>query len=152
MQLLRSTEENANLILSRVLCPLRIVFAAHDYIGKFRHSCKDTKIASPQLIFQRQFFISREWSKICRGQSRNSVEQRACSFRLNHTTSRSQTNRLFDSYIKRLSKMYHVWFTRDVTTAMFVSVNKETAAMLVSQSNPQGMEFYSYAMFFFCFD
>jgi len=48
--------------------------------------------------------------------------------------------------------MYHVWFTRDVTTAMFVSVNKKTAAMLVSQSNPQGIEFYSYAMFLFCLD
>ena len=111
MQLLRSTEENANLILSRVLCPLRVVFGAHDYIGKVRHSCKDTKVASAQLIFQRQFFISREWSKTCQGQSRNSGKQRACPFRPNHTTSRSQTNRLFDSYIVSFENVPRLVYT-----------------------------------------
>ena len=36
-------------------------------------------------------------------------------------------------------------FSRDVTAAMLVSLNKGTAAMLVSPINPQGIEFYSYA-------
>lgn len=30
-------------------------------------------------------------------------------------------------------------FTRDVVEAMLVSINKETVAMLVSQTNPQGL-------------
>ena len=34
---------------------------------------------------------------------------------------------------------------------MLVSLNKGTAAMLVSQTNPQGIELYSYAKVFFCF-
>ena len=42
-------------------------------------------------------------------------------------------------------------FSRDVTVAMLVSLNKGTAAMLVSPITPLGIEFYSYANVFFCF-
>ena len=41
-------------------------------------------------------------------------------------------------------QLYRV-FSRDVTAAMLVSLNKETAAMLVSPINPLGIELYSYA-------
>ena len=34
-------------------------------------------------------------------------------------------------------------FSRDVTAAVLVSVNKGTAAMLVSSTNPPGTELYS---------
>ena len=40
-------------------------------------------------------------------------------------------------------------FSRDVTVAMLVSLNKETAVMLVSPTNPSGVEFYSFASVFF---
>ena len=40
-------------------------------------------------------------------------------------------------------------FSRDVTVAMLVSLNKETAVMLVSPTNPPGVEVYSYANAFF---
>jgi len=36
-------------------------------------------------------------------------------------------------------------FSRDVTAAMLVSLNKETVAMLVSQTNPLGIQLYSCA-------
>ena len=49
------------------------------------------------------------------------------------------------------SKTLNSWFSNDVTAAMLVPLNKETAAMLVPQTNPQGLEFYSYANFLFCF-
>ena len=42
-------------------------------------------------------------------------------------------------------------FSRDVTVAMMVSLNKGTAARLVSPINPLGIELYSYANVFFCF-
>ena len=42
-------------------------------------------------------------------------------------------------------------FSRDVTAAMLVSLNKATAAMLVSPTNPLEIELYSYANAFFCF-
>ena len=42
-------------------------------------------------------------------------------------------------------------FSRDVTEAMFLSLNKGTVAMLVSPTNPPGTELYSYANVFFCF-
>ena len=42
-------------------------------------------------------------------------------------------------------------FSRDVTAAMLASLNKGTAAMLVSPTNPLGIEFYSYANVFFWF-
>ena len=41
-------------------------------------------------------------------------------------------------------------FSRDVTAAMLVSLNKETAAML-PPTNPPGFELNSYANVFFCF-
>ena len=46
--------------------------------------------------------------------------------------------------------LYRV-FSRDVTAAMLVSLNKGTAAMLVSPINPPGIEIYSYANVFFWF-
>ena len=42
-------------------------------------------------------------------------------------------------------------FSRDVTAAMLVSLNKGKAAMLVSPINPPGIEFYSYAFYMFPF-
>ena len=41
-------------------------------------------------------------------------------------------------------------FSSDVTSAMLVSQNKETAAMLVSQTSPLGVETLSYVKAFFC--
>ena len=46
--------------------------------------------------------------------------------------------------------LYRV-FSRDVTAAMLVSLNKGVAAMLVSQTNPPGIELCSYGNVFFCF-
>ena len=51
---------------------------------------------------------------------------------------------------KRLQLSYRV-FSRDVTTAMLVSPNKGTAAMLVYATSPLGTELYSYANVFFLF-
>ena len=42
-------------------------------------------------------------------------------------------------------------FSRDVTAAMLVSLNKGTAAMLVSATNPLGIELFCHANVFFCF-
>ena len=42
-------------------------------------------------------------------------------------------------------------FSRDLTAAMFVSLNKGTAAMLVSTINPPGIQLFSCANVFFCF-
>ena len=61
---------------------------------------------------------------------------------------------LFRSMIKRTETRFHENHTvvsRDVTAAMLVSLNKGTAAMLLSQINPPGIELYSYANVFFCF-
>ena len=41
-------------------------------------------------------------------------------------------------------------FSCDVTAAMFVSLNKGTATMLVSPTNPPRIEVYSCANVFFC--
>ena len=41
-------------------------------------------------------------------------------------------------------------FLRDVTAAIFVFLNNETAAMLVYPENPVGVELFSYANAFFC--
>ena len=41
-------------------------------------------------------------------------------------------------------------FSHDVTAAILVSHNNKTAAMLVSQTSPLGVEFLSYANAFFC--
>ena len=40
-------------------------------------------------------------------------------------------------------------FSRDVTAAMLGALNKGMAAMLVSPTNPLGIELYSYASVFF---
>ena len=42
-------------------------------------------------------------------------------------------------------------FSRDVTADMLVSLNKGTAAKLVSPINPTGIEFYSYVNVSNCF-
>ena len=41
-------------------------------------------------------------------------------------------------------------FSHDVTAAILVSQNNETAAMLVSQASPVGVEVFSYSNEFFC--
>ena len=41
-------------------------------------------------------------------------------------------------------------FSHDVMVAIFVSQNNETAAMLVSQTSPVGVELFSYVNAFFC--
>ena len=41
-------------------------------------------------------------------------------------------------------------FSHDVLAAILVSQNNETAAMLVSQTSPVGIELFSYANVFFC--
>ena len=43
-------------------------------------------------------------------------------------------------------------FSHDVTAAILVSQNNETVAMLVSQTSPLGVELFSYANAFFCFN
>ena len=48
-----------------------------------------------------------------------------------------------------LKASYRV-FSYDVTAAILVSQTLETAAMLVSQINPVGVELFSYANTFFC--
>ena len=49
-------------------------------------------------------------------------------------------------------KSLHVYrvFSHDVMVAILVSHNNKTAAMLVSQTNPVGVELFSYANAFFC--
>ena len=46
-------------------------------------------------------------------------------------------------------KSYRV-FSHDVTAAILVSLDNETAAMLVSQNGPVGVELFSYANALFC--
>ena len=41
-------------------------------------------------------------------------------------------------------------FSHDVTVAILVSQNNETAAMLVSQTSPVGVELFFYVNAFFC--
>ena len=48
-------------------------------------------------------------------------------------------------------KFYRV-FSHDVTAAILVSQKNETAAMLVSQTSPVGVELFSYANAFSCFN
>ena len=52
-------------------------------------------------------------------------------------------------WLYRCCKLYRV-FSHDVTSAILVSHNNKTAAMLVSQTSPLGVEFLSYANAFFC--
>ena len=43
-------------------------------------------------------------------------------------------------------------FSHDVTSAMLVSLNNETVAMLVSHTSPLGVELFSFANASFCSD
>ena len=45
---------------------------------------------------------------------------------------------------------YYRVFSHDVTAAILVSQNNDTAAMLVSLTSPVGVELFSYANAFFC--
>ena len=49
-----------------------------------------------------------------------------------------------------LSESVYRLFSHDVTAAIVVCQNNETAAMLLSQTNPLGVELFSYANAFFC--
>ena len=42
-------------------------------------------------------------------------------------------------------------FSHDVTAAILVFQNKETAALLVFHTNPVGVELFSYVKNFFCY-
>ena len=53
-----------------------------------------------------------------------------------------------DSWV--LSRLWYKEFSHDVTGAISVSQTNETAAMLVSQTIPVGVELFSYANAFFC--
>ena len=55
-----------------------------------------------------------------------------------------------DHALKMENVQYRV-FSRDVTAAMLVSLNKGTVALWVSPINPPGIELYSCANVFFCF-
>ena len=46
----------------------------------------------------------------------------------------------------------HTVFSHDVTAAILVSQNNETVAMLVSQASPVGVELFSHANAFFCYN
>ena len=49
-----------------------------------------------------------------------------------------------------LSEPIYRVFSHEVTAAILVSQNNETAAMLLSQTSPLGGELFSYANAFFC--
>ena len=51
---------------------------------------------------------------------------------------------------KREVAIVYCVFSHDVMAAIFVSQNKETAAMSVSQISPVGVELFSYVNAFFC--
>ena len=61
-------------------------------------------------------------------------------------------------YLKRHERLFwtmfghqnHSVFSHDVTAAIWGSQNNETAAMLVPQTSPVGVELFSYARAFFC--
>ena len=46
--------------------------------------------------------------------------------------------------------MFYRVFSHDVRAAVLVARENETAAMLMSQTNPLGAELFSYANAFFC--
>ena len=50
-----------------------------------------------------------------------------------------------------LCHSYNKAFSRDVTAAMLVCLNKEMKAVMMYQTNPPGIELYFYANTFFCF-
>ena len=66
----------------------------------------------------------------------------------------------FQTQIKRASIVFQLKLTsentnrsflHDVKTAMLVEKNRDTAAMLVDQNNPKGIEFCFYENISFCF-
>ena len=64
-------------------------------------------------------------------------ELKITSFSPNSTNTQSEPNRVI---------------SHDVTAAILVYQNNETAAMLVSQTSPLGVELFSYANDFFCYN
>ena len=66
-----------------------------------------------------------------------SQEWKITSFSPNNTNTQSEPKRVF---------------SHDVTSAILVYQNNETAAMLVSQTSPLGVELFSYANDFFCYN
>ena len=54
-----------------------------------------------------------------------------------------------ESHSTKTNLIYEV-FSHDVTAAILVSQNNETAAMFVSQTSPVGVELFSYVTAFFC--
>ena len=52
-------------------------------------------------------------------------------------------------FTQEISLGYYRVFSHDVMVVILVSQNNETAAMLVSQTNPLGVELSSYANAFF---
>ena len=56
----------------------------------------------------------------------------------------------FVGYCFRRNIILYRVFSHDVTVAILVSQNNETAAMLVSKTSPLGVELFSYANAFFC--
>ena len=59
------------------------------------------------------------------------------------------SDRIPDCVGKKCFQFYYGALSRDVTSAILVFQNNETTAMLVSQTNPLGFEFLSYANAFF---
>ena len=59
------------------------------------------------------------------------------------------TSILAFKFLRRLRLYVH---SHDVTAAILVSQNNETEAMLVSQTSPLGVELFSYANAFFCYN
>ena len=55
-----------------------------------------------------------------------------------------------NSQEKQKNSHFNRVFSHDVMAAILVSQNNETMAMLVSQTNPVGVELFSYAKAFFC--
>ena len=52
--------------------------------------------------------------------------------------------------IPTLKTLKKIEFSHDVTSAMLVLQNNESAAMLVFQTDPVGVEFFSYVNLLFC--
>ena len=67
----------------------------------------------------------------------------------------SQVATHINESMKKLVRIVNRVFSCDVTGAMLgamlVSLNRGTAALLVSPTNPLGIELYSYANVLFCF-
>ena len=63
----------------------------------------------------------------------------------------NQSNCCFVEAKRPNGAAFYIVFSRVVTATMFLSLNKGTAAMLVSPTNSLGIELYSYGNAFFCF-